>query len=261
MLNNGYAICPNEWIEDSKIKIELRLLLKISSLTAESGYCYASNEYLAEYFKTTTVTISKQISKLVDLDYLKIDYKRAGATITSRKIYLNDLSFLNSPLKKTLTAVKENFKDNNTSNNITSNNIESEISKNFTDDNINQKKSNKGNNYLNDVITAYRNAYKKEFNMQLLEVSSDKKAAGIIARHLKQIFPNHKTEQMIEVMEGVFTEIMKVNDNFLQKNNAKMIFVAENINNYLKLINKKQNKENYAEAINTIHDFYREGFN
>ena len=46
-MKNGYAICFNEWVLDNSIKNELRLLLIISSLCAEKGYCYASNEYLA----------------------------------------------------------------------------------------------------------------------------------------------------------------------------------------------------------------------
>ena len=85
-LSGGYGICLNRWLEDASIKNEIRVLIKISSLTAKTGTCYASNEYLAKYFKTTTVTISRQISKLSKLGYLSISYTRDGAVITSRNI-------------------------------------------------------------------------------------------------------------------------------------------------------------------------------
>ena len=40
-MENGYSICFNEWALDQTIKNELGLLLIISSLSAEKGYCYA----------------------------------------------------------------------------------------------------------------------------------------------------------------------------------------------------------------------------
>ena len=49
---------------DKDIKDELGLLLIISSLTAEKGYCYASNDYLAKIFETSVVTISRKIKIL-----------------------------------------------------------------------------------------------------------------------------------------------------------------------------------------------------
>nr|DAK18602.1 MAG TPA: helix-turn-helix domain protein [Caudoviricetes sp.] len=89
---NGYGVCPDEWIFDPRIKNELRLLIKISGLTAKDGYCYASNEYFAELFKAdkiTPQTVSEKIKKLERLGYIKIDYKKRGAEITRREIRLS----------------------------------------------------------------------------------------------------------------------------------------------------------------------------
>ncbi len=113
-MNSGYGFFDNEWIEDSRIKTELRLLLKISSLTAEKGYCWASNDYLANYFKTTTVTISKQIKKLADLGYISVTYKRKGAEITNRELRLKKT--LTDDYQKLKPSIKENFKENSISN-------------------------------------------------------------------------------------------------------------------------------------------------
>ena len=65
--DKGYGICYNEWLQDDVIKNELRLLIKISSLTAEKGFCFAGNSYFAEYFKMDTSTISRKIKKLEKL--------------------------------------------------------------------------------------------------------------------------------------------------------------------------------------------------
>ena len=66
-MEQGYAICLNKWSLDTRITNELGLLLIISSLSAKTGYCYATNGFLAQQFKTTTSTISKKITKLKEL--------------------------------------------------------------------------------------------------------------------------------------------------------------------------------------------------
>ena len=75
-MNNGYSICFNEWALDKDIKNELGLLLIISSLTAEKGYCYASNKYLASLFETTEETISRKIKTLQDKNYITVEYEK-----------------------------------------------------------------------------------------------------------------------------------------------------------------------------------------
>lgn len=91
-MREGYSICLNEWALDKDIKNELGLLLIISSLTAEKGYCYASNEFLAEMFNTDTTQISKKIAKLVKKGYLIVDYKKRGTEIISREIRLSKMT-------------------------------------------------------------------------------------------------------------------------------------------------------------------------
>lgn len=123
---NGYGVCLNEWLEDEAIKTELRLLIKISSLTAEKGFCYASNSFFAEYFKTSDVTISKQIKKLEKLNYIDIEYEKRGAEVIKRNIRLKKT--LTDDYQKLKPTIKENFKENITSINIISNNIDSFLS-------------------------------------------------------------------------------------------------------------------------------------
>lgn len=56
----------------------------INSLSNNKKYCYASNGYFAKELNLTAKTVSKSLSKLKELDYIKIDYSKSG-----RRIILN----------------------------------------------------------------------------------------------------------------------------------------------------------------------------
>lgn len=120
-MQNWYAIALNEWIFDKKIRVELRLLLCISSLTASDWVCFASNTRLAEKFGTDETTISRQIKKLEQLWYIIIEYEKRWSEITKRNIRLAKM--LTDDMQKCQSTISKNAKDNNTSNNITSINI------------------------------------------------------------------------------------------------------------------------------------------
>lgn len=118
-MEHGYSICFNQWALDKTIKSELGLLLIISSLTAEKGYCFASNAYFANLFDIDEVSVSRKLSKLQSKNYITIEYEKRGAEIVSRKIRLTKM--LSDGLQKSQSTVNKNVKDNITSINITSN--------------------------------------------------------------------------------------------------------------------------------------------
>jgi len=114
---NGYSICFNEWALDKTIKSELGLLLIISGLCAERGYCFASNEYFSNLFDVDEVTISRKLKKLEKKSYIKIMYSRNGYRVENREIRLTKMS---PPINKNVNgSINKNVKYNNTSNNIT----------------------------------------------------------------------------------------------------------------------------------------------
>ena len=119
---NGYSICFNEWAMDKSIKSELGLLLIISGLTAEKGYCYASNEYFAKLFKIEERTVSRRIAKLNKKGYVKLDYKKSGAFVISREIRLTKMSTKLD--KSVLGTVDKSVLENSTSINTTKDNKE-----------------------------------------------------------------------------------------------------------------------------------------
>lgn len=131
-MEQGYALCLNEWALDKRIKNELGLLLIISSLTAKEGYCFASNEYLGKLFKEHPVNISKKIKKLEKLGYIKIEYKRTGYLVTGRKIRLAKM--LTAINKNANRTISKNAKYNNTSINNTSNKKGNFKNRNYNDE-------------------------------------------------------------------------------------------------------------------------------
>lgn len=60
------------------------MLSLIISLALNKGYCYANNEYLANYINSSVRTINYSLSKLKDLKYIIVKYEN-----NKRKIYLN----------------------------------------------------------------------------------------------------------------------------------------------------------------------------
>ena len=110
-IQDGYCICFNEWIFDKDIKAELGLLLIISSLSAEQGYCFAKNSYFAELFEIDEVSVSRKIKKLEDKGYITIEYEKKGCEIVNRKIRLTKL--LIHDKQKCQSTINKNVKDNN----------------------------------------------------------------------------------------------------------------------------------------------------
>ena len=98
---------------DKDIKTELGLLIIISSLTAENGYCFASNEYLANQFEIDTTTVSRRIKKLIDKGYLKAKYERRGSQVINRELRI--AKTLTDRWQKRQPTVSKTAKDNSTS--------------------------------------------------------------------------------------------------------------------------------------------------
>lgn len=112
-MKNGYSICFNEWALDKDINNELSLLLIISSLSAEKGYCFASNKYLADLFDIREETISRKLKKLCDKKYITIEYEKKGCEITNRIIRLTKLSIHDCEINQ--STIDQKVKENNIS--------------------------------------------------------------------------------------------------------------------------------------------------
>ena len=98
-----YALIPYPVITDPDIPDGAKLLYgRITMLTKRSGYCYASNEYLASELGKQPDTISKLVKKLKEAGYIHTEVIRDpdNKKVVERRIY---------PIMSTLHHTRKNF--------------------------------------------------------------------------------------------------------------------------------------------------------
>ena len=99
-----YAIIPAEVRYDEELPPNAKLLYgEITSLCNEKGYCWATNQYFADLYKVSKITVSRWISTLNKKGYIAVEtlYKEGTKEIIGRHLYI-----VNTPINK-------NVKDNN----------------------------------------------------------------------------------------------------------------------------------------------------
>ena len=220
-MKEGYSICFNEWALDKNIKDELGLLLIISSLTAEKGYCYASNDYLAKIFETSVVTISRKIKTLEEKKYIEIEYEKKGCLVISRKIRLTKmLTAINKNVNRT---INKNVKENNISNinntSINNNNYNYIYNNSSSNEIINFIENNFGrtlSSYEFEKINCWLNEFNSDIVKYAIELSilNNKRTFAYIEGILKNwkscgyktlddiknedVTPKHKTKEELK---------------------------------------------------------------
>jgi hypothetical protein len=132
---NWAAVIPARYVIAKDISSTQKLLLGlISSLSNLKGYCFASNDYLAELLDVSKIRVSQSISDLEKKGYIgRIIYRNDKKEIEQRVLTLILDKNLDIPiiknddtlLSKTLIPISKNFKDNNKVNNNINNKINS----------------------------------------------------------------------------------------------------------------------------------------
>jgi len=120
-----YSVLPANVRYNKNLKANEKLLYsEITALCQSSGCCFASNNYFADLYGVTTVSISKWINNLIKEGYIKRCYKYREGT---KEIENRYLTLVNEVLNKSLTppqrkvngGIKEKFKGNTTRVNTT----------------------------------------------------------------------------------------------------------------------------------------------
>jgi hypothetical protein len=91
-----YCTIPMVIMDDEDLSSTAKLLYgRITNLARKSGYCYASNAYLAEVSKMSKSSVGKCIAQLLEKEYLIADYiKRHNADdIVERHLWINDTPY------------------------------------------------------------------------------------------------------------------------------------------------------------------------
>ncbi|MBP3254988.1 MAG: helix-turn-helix domain-containing protein [Clostridia bacterium] len=88
-----YAIIPSNVRYCEELKFAERLLYgEITALCGKEGYCFATNKYFADLYNVIPGTISRWISHLEKLGFIKvIIIKDEKNQIIERRIYINDI--------------------------------------------------------------------------------------------------------------------------------------------------------------------------
>ena len=86
-----YAVIPADVRYDDRIPSNAKLLYgEISALIGAEGYCYASNGYFMKIYGFSDSTISRLITELVKVGYLKRELEKDGSgQVVRRKLYLS----------------------------------------------------------------------------------------------------------------------------------------------------------------------------
>ena len=117
-----YAVLPAHVRYEKRLKPAERLLFaEISALTNKFGYCTASNGYFADLYETRKETVSKWISHLSELGFLRLEMVYEGKQIKGRKIWIDEKVMtpidekVMTPIdEKVMTPIDEKVKGNNT---------------------------------------------------------------------------------------------------------------------------------------------------
>ena len=86
-----WGVIPAPVRGDQTLTDKAKLLYAdLSALADEKGYCWASNEYLAQLYKCGERTISRCISQLADLGFIRVEIVpvKGGKLHTERRIFL-----------------------------------------------------------------------------------------------------------------------------------------------------------------------------
>ena len=99
-----WAVIPASVRYDEALSPSAKLLYaEISSLTGETGYCYASNQYFAGLYHLSERTIIRLLKELRDHGYIRIEDGDGGSAL--RKVFagLNPLTKMSPPPDKNVT--------------------------------------------------------------------------------------------------------------------------------------------------------------
>lgn len=115
---NYYAILTSDVRYCPDLSAQEKLLFaEITALTSKDGVCFAGNKYFADLYNLSTVTISRQISALEKLGFIKIEYEKSGAKVKKRLITINkNVNGKTQTINKNVNrTINKNVKENNTS--------------------------------------------------------------------------------------------------------------------------------------------------
>ena len=243
------AILYNEDLSDS----EVRIYIAISSLANQKGYCFASNNYLANTLGKSSSTIKRALQKLEQKGFIKRDTNRLADNKTDRKIYLYFDEIFDKPTdevgsKMSWGGVKNEL---GVGQNCTGGRVKNEPQNNTSiiiqNNNTRDIESGKSKKYNYDLIVNKYNSIAKECKLTSIYKLSDKRRVKLKAR-LDEVGEDELLKALDKIKESSF--LIGNNDR-----NWKISFdwLINNDNNMIKLLEDKY-KDDKADDDFAIFD-------
>ncbi|TXD08258.1 DnaD domain protein [Staphylococcus haemolyticus] len=94
---------------------EIIMYSEITALSNAQGFCHAGNNYFAELYNVSTVTVSRWIKNLERKGYISVKYQYNGSVVKNRYIVIDHAvnKNVNGTVNKNVNgAVNKNVKDN-----------------------------------------------------------------------------------------------------------------------------------------------------
>lgn len=117
----GVWIPKNIWLNKQLNFLDKVILIEIDSLNSEEQPCFARNQYFADFCQCSPRHITRVLTKLVNLGYIKITVAENGQRYI--QTIVDKMSTPQSRVDKMSTSPRQNVYHNNTINNTSSNNI------------------------------------------------------------------------------------------------------------------------------------------
>ncbi len=233
-----YAIIPATIRYDERLKYAERLFYgEVTALIGKEGYCFASNNYFADLYKVIPGTISRWVSHLSKLGYIKVELIRDNNNaIIERRIYITDISCRR--------VVQDTYKQNSTY--PYKQNCSYTMSQKAKDNNINIRIDRFFNYIINN---------KGEFPKEFKNEEQYQEFYEIIER-----FEFNYTEDIINTFKEENIEKLKIiiyaiKEIFI-KNKGKILLKATR-NDFLDVYNSCKDFENsYKDTENEIKSFF-----
>lgn len=226
MNKSYYAIIPANVRYDEDLTPNAKLLYgEITALCNERGYCWASNDYFAELYKTSNRTISRWIQQLITNGYITSEmiYREGTKEVEKRYIYLGGDKNVTTYGQKCHEGIDKN--------------VTTPIDKNVQDNNT----------VINNTVNIYKKEKETSLDLIIKEYTTDEKLVETLKDFIK-MRKSIKSPLTDRALKGILKKLDE-----LETNNDKKIGILEQsiINSWKSVFPlKEQNKFSTNSSVN-----------
>lgn len=195
---NYYITIPAQVLHDNRITPLTRLIYgELSALANIHGYAWINNNGLAKRYGVSKYTISRSVSELEKLDYIRSElvYKEGKKEVDKRNIFINTLLTKTAIpyCEKTQYPIDKNRKDNNTLNNTLNNTNNKDNEQTSLPDSLESHFNDLWEIYprkegRKQALAAYKRAVKNKVSDETIKSGIEKYSAEIMANNTDRKF-------------------------------------------------------------------------